>query len=79
MKSFFCLLYYNLLAPRRELHRSCFANPRLLNPTPQALVPNSRPACAGFKVYGPRICGIWGSYYNVSKAIFYLLKGDYRA
>ena len=23
------------------------------------------------------ICGIWGSYYNVPKAILYLLKGDY--
>ena len=32
-------------------------------------------------VYSPpevdRIGGIWGSYYNISKAIFYLLKGDY--
>ena len=26
-----------------------------------------------------RIWGIWGSYYNIPKAIFYLLKGDYRA
>ena len=25
-----------------------------------------------------RIWGIWGSYYNIPKAIFYLLKGDYR-
>ena len=24
-----------------------------------------------------RIWGIWGSYYNIPKAIFYLLKGDY--
>ena len=24
-----------------------------------------------------RICGIWGSYYRIPKAIFYLLKGDY--
>ena len=23
-----------------------------------------------------RICGIWGSYYNIHKAIFYLIKGD---
>ena len=22
--------------------------------------------------------GIWGSYYNIAKAILYLLKGDYR-
>ena len=22
--------------------------------------------------------GLWGSYYNIPKAIFYLLKGDYR-
>ena len=33
-------------------------------------------------VYGPpevdSIWGIWGSYYNMSKGIFYLLKGDYR-
>ena len=26
-----------------------------------------------------RIWGIWGSYYNILKAIFYLLKGDYKA
>ena len=26
---------------------------------------------------GNRIWDIWGSYYNVPKAIFYLLKGDY--
>ena len=36
---------------------------------------------AGF-VYGPlkvdRIWGIWGSYFNIPKAIFYLLKRDYR-
>ena len=25
-----------------------------------------------------RIWGIWGSYYNMPNAIFYLLKGDYR-
>ena len=25
-----------------------------------------------------RIWGIWGSYYNIPKAIFYLLKGDSR-
>ena len=25
-----------------------------------------------------RIRGIWGSYYIIPKAIFYLLKGDYR-
>ena len=25
-----------------------------------------------------RIWGIWGSYRNIAKAIFYLLKGDYR-
>ena len=24
-----------------------------------------------------RIWGIWGSYYNIPRAIFYLLKGDY--
>ena len=24
-----------------------------------------------------RIWGIWGSYHNIPKAIFYLLKGDY--
>ena len=24
------------------------------------------------------ICVIWGSYYDIPKAIFYLLKGDYR-
>ena len=28
---------------------------------------------------GYRIWGIWGSWYNRPKAIFYLLKGDYRA
>ena len=27
--------------------------------------------------YVDRIWGIWGSYYNIPKAIFYLLKGDY--
>ena len=27
---------------------------------------------------GYRIWGIWGSYYIISKAISYLLKGDYR-
>ena len=27
---------------------------------------------------GDRTWGIWGSYYNIPKAIFYLLKGDYR-
>ena len=26
-----------------------------------------------------RIWAIWGSYYNIPKAIFYLLKGDYKA
>ena len=34
------------------------------------------------RVYSPplvdRIQGIWGSYYHIPKAIFYLLKGDYR-
>ena len=33
------------------------------------------------EVYSPplvdRIWGIWGSCYNIPKAIFYLLKGDY--
>ena len=33
-----------------------------------------------FETYSPpyvdRIWGIWGSYYNVPRAIFYLLKGD---
>ena len=33
-------------------------------------------------VYSPpsvdRIWGIWGSYYNKPKAMFYLLKGDYK-
>ena len=24
-----------------------------------------------------RIWGLWGSHYNISKAVFYLLKGDY--
>ena len=24
-----------------------------------------------------RIWGIWGSYYNIPNAVFYLLKGDY--
>ena len=36
----------------------------------------------GFWVYSPpevdRIWGIWGSYHTLPKAIFYLLKGDYR-
>ena len=36
----------------------------------------------GFRVYSPpsvdRMWGICGSYYNIPKAIFYLLKGDYR-
>ena len=36
---------------------------------------------AGVGDYGPprvdRIWGIWGPPYNVQKAIFYLLKGDY--
>ena len=35
----------------------------------------------GFRAYSPpeadRIWGIWRSYYNIPKAIFYLLKGDY--
>ena len=34
------------------------------------------------EIYSPpevdRIWGIWGSYYNIPKAIFYLLKGHYR-
>ena len=34
------------------------------------------------KPYSPpevdRIWGVWGSYYNIFKAIFYLLKGDYQ-
>ena len=25
-----------------------------------------------------RIWGIWGSYYHIPKAIFYLLQGDYK-
>ena len=33
------------------------------------------------RAYGPpkvdRIWGIWGSYHNIPKTIFYLLKGDY--
>ena len=37
--------------------------------------------CHPFKISSPplvdRIWGIWGSYYNIPKAIFYLLKGDY--
>ena len=37
---------------------------------------------SGSKDYSPpkvdRIWGIWESYYNIPKAIFYLLKGDYR-
>ena len=36
----------------------------------------------GFRVFRPpevdRIRGISGSYYNIPKAIFYLLNGDYR-
>ena len=36
---------------------------------------------AGLRSYSPpqvdRIEGIWGSYSNIPKAIFYLLKGDY--
>ena len=36
----------------------------------------------GFWVYSPpeveRIWNLWGSYYSVPKAIFYLLKGDRR-
>ena len=36
---------------------------------------------SGFKVYSPtlvdRICGIWGSYYHIPEATFYLFKGDY--
>ena len=35
----------------------------------------------GFRVYSSpsvdRIWDIWGSYYNIPKAIFYLLEGDY--
>ena len=35
----------------------------------------------GIEIYSPpqvdRIWGIWGSYYNMPKAIFYVLKGDY--
>ena len=30
-----------------------------------------------FGVQSPLSFGIWGSYYNIPKAIFYLLKGDY--
>ena len=37
----------------------------------------------GLRVYSPplvdRIWGIWASDYNIPKAIFYLLKGDYRS
>ena len=37
----------------------------------------------GLRVYSPpevdRMWGIWGSCYNTPKAIFYLLKGDYRS
>ena len=37
----------------------------------------------GFLAYGPllvdRRWGIWGSCYNIPKAMFYLLEGDYRA
>ena len=36
---------------------------------------------SNLKLYSPpkvdRIWGIWGSYYKLPKAIFYLLKGDY--
>ena len=35
-----------------------------------------------YTAYSPpkvdRIWGVWGPYYNIPKAIFYLLKGDYR-
>ena len=34
------------------------------------------------RIYSPpsvdRLYGIWGSYYNIPAAIFYLLKGDYK-
>ena len=37
----------------------------------------------GFKVYSlpqvDRIWGIWGSFCNIPKAIFYLLEGDYKS
>ena len=38
------------------------------------------PAGVGAKgtPYVDRIWGIWGSYYNIPKTIFNLLKGDYR-
>ena len=36
----------------------------------------------GFRVYSPpqvdRIWGIWGSYYTIPQAIFYLLNGAYK-
>ena len=36
----------------------------------------------GERIYSPsfvdRIWGIWGSYYNIPKAIVYLLQADYR-
>ena len=43
-----------------------------------------RPAVwgSGWRVYSPpyvdRIWGIWGCFYKIPKAVFYLLKGDYK-
>ena len=31
----------------------------------------------GAALYVDRLWGIWGSYYHIPKAFFYLLKGDY--
>ena len=49
--------------------------------TPRA-VSGEDSSSSGFQVYSPAqvdgIWGIWGCYYNIPKAIFYLLKGDYR-
>ena len=43
--------------------------------------PNMVPSYMLGKVYSPpsvdRIWSTWGSYYNVAKALFYLLTGDY--
>ena len=67
-------------------------NPNPRSPNPEALNPNPEPrvgeimrqvkALSLTKVKKAPLKGeygsIWGSYYNLPKAIFYLLKGDYR-
>ena len=51
------------------------------NPCRLCLTSVEVPPLQSFRTYSPpsvdRTWGIWGSYHNIPKAIFYLLKGDY--